>query len=333
MIRKLKHNKILILLAIFIVASILAGTNNASAAACSNSGNYGSATMPVNIPATGDYRIWSRIKVPNSANSTYQLEIDGNSCWQVGGNNVPANTWTWVDWYGGNSAQKININFTTSGTHTFKIIGFATNVEVDKVLLLGSGELCTDNASLPSGDGSNCASGPASVTTSPGSSGSSSPSSSAPIAVTGSTTPSIVTENKDNAAQTSYLINGKVVQSSKGATALDTTKLPNGTYEVQTIVTLKDGTKVTQTQKITVNNKNSFFAKYSKLIIMVSLAVFILVCILVFVGLRTGILKKPHMFNKPKSIKNLPFNQSPIYQETIIRPTNDTQVKPQDKFN
>lgn len=250
-----------LVLSLAITLGILALPVTIKAAACSNSSNYGVATMTVSVPAAGDYRIWSRMKVPSSAASTYQLEADGNTCWQVGGANVPTNTWTWVDWTGGNSAQKVNYTF-TAGNHTLKLIGSSANVQVDKVILLGAGEQCSDKSTTPTGDGSNCASGPVASSTGSGTQGPTTPVSS------GSTTPSIVEENKTNAAQTSYIVNGKVVQSSSGAAPLDTTKLPDGTYDVQTVVTLKDGTEVQATEIITVKNNKSFFAKYKVIIIV-----------------------------------------------------------------
>jgi hypothetical protein len=200
------------------------------------------------------------MKVPSTAASTYQLEVDGNTCWQVGGNNVPVNTWTWVDWYSGNSTQKVNYTFTT-GNHTLKLIGSSVNVQVDKVILLGSGELCSDKGTVPTGDGTNCASAPA-VTPTGG--GSTTPT---PPVVAGTTTPAIVASNQANATQTSYLVNGKVVQTSDGAAALDTTKLANGTYDVQTVVKLKDGSEVTDNQTITIKNNTSIFKKYRPAII------------------------------------------------------------------
>ena len=261
MILRLKKVSITLLVLANVLVSLSLVSPAVHAAACSNSSNYGVATMTVSVPAAGDYRIWSRMKVPSSAASTYQLEADGNTCWQIGGANVPTNTWTWVDWTGGNSAQKVNYTF-TAGNHTLKLIGSSANVQVDKVILLGAGEQCSDKSTTPTGDGSNCASGPVASSTGSGSQGSTTPVSS------GSTTPSIVEENKTNAAQTSYIVNGKVVQSSSGAAPLDTTKLPDGTYDVQTVVTLKDGTEVQATETITVKNNKSFISKYTVIIIV-----------------------------------------------------------------
>ncbi len=233
--------------------SFVVVSDSVRAASCTNTSNYGVATMTVTVPATGEYRLWSRMKIPSASASTYQLEVDGNTCWQVGGSNVPTNTWTWVDWYGSNATQKVNYTFTSAGSHTLKLIGSSVDVQVDKVILLGTGEKCSDGSTEPSGDGVSCATGPAATATNGGSTGTN------PVA--GETTPTIVSANQDNAVQTSYVIDGKVVQTSNGAAALDTTKLEDGTYEVQTVVKLKDGSEVSETQTITVQNKKSLIQK------------------------------------------------------------------------
>lgn len=191
--------------------------------------------------------------MPSTAASSYQLEADGNTCWQVGGSNVPVNTWTWVDWSGGSSTQKIDYTF-SAGTHTLKLIGVSTNVQVDKIILLGSGEQCSDGTVTPTGDGSNCANGP--IATSTGGTTTQPPVSS------GTTTPAIVEENKANAVETSYVVNGQVVQTSPGAAPLNTKNLADGTYAVETIVKLKDGSEVKATEVITVKNGRSFIQKY-----------------------------------------------------------------------
>jgi hypothetical protein len=195
-------------------------------------------------------------------------------CWQVGGTNVPVNSWTWVDWSGSNSTQKVNYTF-TAGNHTLKLIGSSANVLVDKVILLGTGEQCSDKGTTPTGDGSNCAAGP---TATPGTGGTQNPT---PVS-SGSTTPSIVEENKANVAQTSYVVNGKVVQTSPGPAALDTKKLTDGTYTVETIVKLKDGTEVKATEVIAVKNNKTLLQKNKILIVSLGLAAILAAGVYIF---------------------------------------------------
>ncbi len=294
--------------------SLIAVSSNTYAAACSNTSNYGTATMTVSIPATGDYRIWSRMKVPSTSSSTYQLEVDGNTCWQVGGSNVPVNSWTWVDWSGGNSLQKVNYTFTSTGNHTLKLVGSAAGVEVDKVILLGAGELCSDNGTSPAGDGSNCSAGP--VATNTGTTPAPTPVN-APVA--GTTTPGIVQQNQANAAKTEYFVDGKLVQSSDGAQALDTTKIPDGTHKLDTVVTLKDGTKVADSQTVIIKNNQNFFGKYKTVLTLLG----------VIAGIAVGLFVswlvwfRRHPINIGQLLTRAPSQPqtTPMYHEpTIISP-------------
>src|SRR4051812_8356070 len=71
----------------------------ALAAGCSPSGTLGQLSTTVSIPTTGEYVVWSRIKVPSANNSSYLLGIDGTTCYTVSGASVPANSWAWVNYH------------------------------------------------------------------------------------------------------------------------------------------------------------------------------------------------------------------------------------------
>lgn len=122
----------------------------ASAAACgAQSTDYGSATTTISVPSTATYRIWTRMFVPDTTNNTYLLEIDGNTCYNIGGGSVTANTWVWVDWRDGNTASKTDMQL-NQGNHTLKLIGNKPNVAVDRVV-------ATSDLSCPIKDtGDNC---------------------------------------------------------------------------------------------------------------------------------------------------------------------------------
>lgn len=147
----------LIAVALVLSATVLFRTSRASAA-CQPPSDFGSVTFSnnVSIPATGTYRAWSRIQIPNSTNNNYMLEIDG-TCYTVGANgSLTANTWTWVDYQSGGS--KINVAL-TQGTHTVKMFGTSDGVLLDRVLftLVTSGSTCTP---APAGNGDDCANPP-----------------------------------------------------------------------------------------------------------------------------------------------------------------------------
>lgn len=88
---------------------------------------------------------------PDTTNNTYLLEIDGNTCYSVGGgSSIPANSWTWVDYQNGTTSSKINATL-SAGNHTFKMIGNAPDLKLDRIVTT------TDTACTPSGTGDNCA--------------------------------------------------------------------------------------------------------------------------------------------------------------------------------
>ncbi|HSX52931.1 MAG TPA: Ig-like domain-containing protein [Patescibacteria group bacterium] len=142
------------IIAIF-AAVALVSTRSASAACAAPSTNYGSATQSVSVPSLGTYHVWSRIMVPSSTSSSYLLEVDGGTCYVVGGGSaIAANTWTWVDYQNGTTSSKVDLANLSAGTHTLKLIGNAAGVKLDRILLL------TDNscsgANMPTGTGDNC---------------------------------------------------------------------------------------------------------------------------------------------------------------------------------
>lgn len=116
--------------------------------------NTGTVTLSTSIPATGSYKIWSRIK-PSAT------DINANSFWlqfgtqcgiKVGDSSsaIPANTWTWVDFQNGDTNQKVIVSL-SSGNQVVKIIGNEQNVGVDKIVILDSTSTC-----IPTDLGDNC---------------------------------------------------------------------------------------------------------------------------------------------------------------------------------
>ncbi len=119
------------------------------AAACTTTpSGAGSATYNFNVPATANYRIWTRISAPVSGNGVF-LKID-TACPVKLVNNFPANTWAWINLNNGDPALRMIRSF-SAGNHTIRLIGNQANVKVDGIIL-------TPNLTcVPSGTGSNCA--------------------------------------------------------------------------------------------------------------------------------------------------------------------------------
>jgi len=139
-----------------VLSALLVRVLPAQAAGCpAPTTDYGSVTSQISVPSTGNYRVWSRIMTGVAAtDNTYSLDVDGTSCYVVGNSSsIPANTWTWVNYQNGDTANLITLNGLTAGTHTLKMVGTADGVKLDRILVIG------DLSCVPTGTGDNCASG------------------------------------------------------------------------------------------------------------------------------------------------------------------------------
>lgn len=147
----------------FAAASLMTTTmpRLASAAACTApTTDYGTVTLSISVPATGTYRVWSRMAAPDTTNNTYLLEIDGTTCNTVGGSTVPvyasgATTYfvnSSTNWIAKNTGGSfIDVNFSTTGTHNLKLIGNGDGVVLDRLIFT------QDTTCVPTGTGDNCA--------------------------------------------------------------------------------------------------------------------------------------------------------------------------------
>ncbi len=111
----------------------------------------GISTNTISVPVAGTYKVWTRLKSPDTTNNSYSLQVDSSPAITVGDSaSAPTGTWIWVDYKGGVTTDKIEISL-TAGTHTLKLIGREDSVKVDRVLLLSSTDTCK-----PTGTGDNC---------------------------------------------------------------------------------------------------------------------------------------------------------------------------------
>lgn len=164
--RSFKRLTLKITAACLVIASVsavasLSPAQQVSAAACVTPGtDYGTVSgITVNIDTTGTYKIWTRMAAANSSANTYLLEVDGNTCYTVGGSSVPtyssgsstrfaSGTTNWINTTSTGSAISLSLS---SGSHTLKLIGNAAGVVVDRLIVTAS-TTCT-----PTGTGGNCA--------------------------------------------------------------------------------------------------------------------------------------------------------------------------------
>jgi hypothetical protein len=158
-----KKISLLLMLPLLVLAMINVRTQTAHAAACTPpSTDYGTVTLSISVPVSATYRTWTRMAAPSTTANTYLLDVDSTSCYTVGGSSVPvyaSGTTTYfatgsTNWISKTSSgTQIDLNL-SAGTHTFKMIGNAANVVVDRLVLT------QDTSCIPSGTGDNCANPP-----------------------------------------------------------------------------------------------------------------------------------------------------------------------------
>ncbi|MDB5162668.1 MAG: hypothetical protein JWO54_286 [Candidatus Saccharibacteria bacterium] len=144
-----------------VVSSSIAiySVDSAQAVACTAPGSdYGTVTQTSTVSTAGTYRIWARMAALNTTDDSFLLEIDGNTCYIVGGSNVPTYTSGATTHFANNTTGWISTTSTgtpidvslTAASHTFKLIGSSQGVVVDRLILTG------DTGCTPKGVGDNC---------------------------------------------------------------------------------------------------------------------------------------------------------------------------------
>jgi hypothetical protein len=145
---------------LLMLLGFMAMPHHAAAAACTApSTDYGTVTLTATVPATATYRVWTRMAAASSTTNTYMLEVDGSSCYNVGGTGVPvyasgATKHFATDssnWVAKTKAGSFIDASLTSGSHSLKLIGNADGVVLDRLVLTG------DTTCTPTGTGDNCA--------------------------------------------------------------------------------------------------------------------------------------------------------------------------------
>jgi hypothetical protein len=113
----------------------------------------GIATIDVDLNQHGNYKMWvEMLGKGDNANSVW-LQLDKLYCVNVGDlAGMPADTWEWVDYQNGNTADKIPTPLIGTGHHIIKLIGNASEpgVAVDRILLM------IDASCIPTGNGDAC---------------------------------------------------------------------------------------------------------------------------------------------------------------------------------
>lgn len=232
-----------------LTACVVLPGGTVSAAACQlPATDYGSAATSISVPSSTTYRLWTRIMVPDGVNNTYLLEIDGNTCYSVGGGNIAANTWVWVDYRDGQAASKVQQSL-SAGSHSIKFIGNTAGVKVDRLIAV------SDLNCVPIGVGDNCnAPDPPSDTTPPAV-GLSSPQAGA--TVSGNITLAAAATDNIGIAKVEFYTDTTLVSSDTTApysVTIATTDLTNGSHLVTARAYDTAGNVTVDSRSITVSN-------------------------------------------------------------------------------
>lgn len=109
-----------------------------------------SVSSTINIAGDGNYYIWSRILAPDNTNNSFYLQIDNGCAINIGDSaDISSNSFSWINYQDGNSANPILVNL-TAGAHTVKLIEREPGVGIDKIIYT------QDPACIPTGVGNNC---------------------------------------------------------------------------------------------------------------------------------------------------------------------------------
>jgi hypothetical protein len=212
----------------------------AHAAACPTPAtSYGTDTMSTTLTNATTYTVWVEMQTASSADNSIDLQIDGTTCYVVGGSSSMAlNTWDWIKYQGGNTSDTMQISL-TAASHTLELIGTEPGVEVNTIELLG------DNTCVPTGTaGTNCTTGQPVTSSSPSATVSptsttkpktTSPSPSAsPSPITTTSTP-ITTSGKGGETGTTTSTGTIFTNGSDGTVIVPTQTTPGGGTNLQSV--------------------------------------------------------------------------------------------------
>ncbi len=92
------------------------------------------ATISLNIPTTGTYKIWSRLMSLSDNSNSYYLQVDDNCPINVGDlNGSVTNSWQWISYQSGLITNPI-VQILTTGPHTVNLISREIGVKLDKLI-------------------------------------------------------------------------------------------------------------------------------------------------------------------------------------------------------
>lgn len=221
------------------------------AAACAT-GAVGVVTVTIpTLPSAGRYNIWTRMQVPDETRNRYRLDVNGDSCFEVGGSSLVPGQWTWVSFQDGDLSSKVAYNFTNKSGNKLKLIGTDGGVKLDQVLVV-------KNDCVPVDQGANCQTDVAPEESFDTTGATVLPPSGSGL-VSGIIIPSpTITQNKLAIIKVVYYVDSKQIPTASNY-GLDTTLLSNGVHQLSIQITKADGTLTNEATTITTKNPETPF--------------------------------------------------------------------------
>ena len=252
---KHKNINILSLSAFFMLVIALIATSfshKALAASCNiPSTNYGTDSLTLNVPSSGNYYLWIEMQSPASSSNSIEAQLNGSTCFNVGGNsNMPLNSWNWINYQDGSTSNIMSAQL-SAGTNSLELIGIQPGIMVNTV------ELLSDSSCVPSGSGSNCAPtnvSPPTVSVSSPISGSSVSGSSVPIDVSAASAPGI---SQVGISYVVIKIDGTIIATDTTApytASWNTNNYTNGSHTITVVATDSQGQSTSSSESVNVNN-------------------------------------------------------------------------------
>lgn len=246
--------KVLSLTFVIVIGSFISLTmlsHKALAAGCSiPTTNYGTDTLTLNIPSTGQYYLWLNMQAPSTSSNSIEVQLNNSSCFTAGGSSaMPLNTWDWINYQGGSSSNVMSAQL-NGGTNTVELIGIQPGVMVSNV------DLLSDGSCIPTGSGTNCAPTnvpPPTVSVSSPSNGAS-VSGSVPISVNAASAPGI---SQVGISYVVIKVDGNILATdttSPYTATWNTNNYSNGSHVISVIATDSQGQSTSSSETVNVNN-------------------------------------------------------------------------------
>ncbi len=226
------------------------------AEACSNTSNYGVVSLDIpTLPTRGSYVLWTRMQAPDAEHNRYRLEVNSNTCYEVGGSSIVPGEWEWVSFYGGSLSKTVRYNFDHTTENSLRLIGMDAGVRVDRILLI-------KNDCVPTGLGDNCQSTTATAAYSSSGATEVPPPSTAPVG--GVVIPSqTIVNKKSSISKVVYFADGAPIPTSSN-NGIDTTLLRNGSHRISIQITQTNGIVVNEVTTIAVENKQGVLSPFTR---------------------------------------------------------------------